>query len=189
MTKNRDLIPTNQEEQARLLSPTDSKQWDVVQRVLAEFSKDCTTTVDACKAAGINRATYYNALANPVVQQLRLQQMMSTIAATQHLIERNWMPVVANMLSIASNDDSREAVQAARLVKDIYKDVQDGLGPGGHGGLGEETDAAKAIRQFLGGKKVKRLIQTTTVQEVEVVDDISDGNGGDVVEGEVTPLA
>ena len=183
MTENRELSVQNQDVDASILSGTDMKQWEIVQRVLKQFSKDCTTTVAACKAAGVPHRTYYNAIANPVVQMLRLQQMQGTAAAAQHLIEKNWLHVLGNVAAIARSDDSREAVQAARLLRDVYADLEKGLGPERGRGVGQESDAAKAIRSFLGGKKVL-LRQTVTTQEIEVEDDVSVGNY-DVIDGDL----
>jgi hypothetical protein len=113
---------------------------------------------------------------NPIVQQLRLQQMMNVETAVQYVIERNWMPVIGSMIRIAKAGDSRESVQAARLIKDIYKDIQDSLAREGSRDAGVQSEAARTIRQFLGGKKVV-LRQKEVVREIEVEDDvISDGN-------------
>jgi hypothetical protein len=175
MTGTASLTTVDQEEE-RILSPTDIKHWEVVQKVLSHLRKDeCTTTQQACKEAGVSRSTYYAALANPVVQQLRLQQMIGTAAAAQHLMEKTWLPVIAKIAALARSGDSRESVAAARFLRDVYIDIERGLGPGVEKQQGEESDAAKAIRSFLGGRKVL-LRQTTTTQEVEVEEDISDGN-------------
>ena len=174
MAENRELVAVDQDVDAPLLSGKDLKDWEIVQRVLAQLSDKCTNTQAACKEAGVVRSTYYAALHNPIVQQLRLQAMVGTQAAAQKMIEKSWLPVIANMASIARDGDSREAVQAARFLRDVYDDIQRGLDSGAGKHLDGESAAAKAIRSFLGGKKVL-LRQTTTTQEIEVEEDAPGG--------------
>lgn len=186
MTKNSNLVPTNQEDVTRLLSGKDLKDWEIVERVLVRIRKDeCTTTLAACLEAKVARSVYYAALNNPIVQQMRLQQIHGVAAATQRMVEKNWLPILANMATIAQSGDSRESVQAARFVKDVYNDIEHGLDPTSKG-TGEVSDASKAIRSFLGGKRVK-LTQTTVTQEIEVQDEVSDGKE-DVIEGVATVI-
>ena len=185
MAENDTSLAEHEGEEGMLLSPTDSKHWEVVQLVNAQFGPTCATTEAACKAAGVHTSLYYRAMKSPVVQQMRVQQILGVQAATQRLVERNWLKVLESMIRIAREGDSREAVQAARFLRDVYGDVKEGLEPG-RGGRGAESEAAKAIRSFLGGKPVK-LRQTVTTQEIELQSgrssaEISDGN---IVEGEV----
>ena len=186
MTENSELIAVDQGEDVKLLSPTDSKHWELVQLVMAQFGPDCTTTIDALRKANVPVNTYYRAMRNPVVQQLRLQQMVGVSAATQHLIEKNWLGVLANMSRIARSGDSRESVQAARLLRDVYKDVREGISPVG-GTPGEESDAARAVRRFLSGKSIKRVRRTTVTEEVEVEDGLSGGNY-EIIEGSASSV-
>lgn len=183
MQENSEMVALNTEDTTLLLSGKDLKDWEVVQKVLARLRKgQCTTTLDACKEAGVPRRSYYAALNNPVVQRMQLQQMMGVSAGTQHLIEKNWLPLVANMISIARGD-SREAVPAARFLKEVY----DGIGKALNVDTREQdaiSDASRAIRSFLGGKRVK-LTQVVTTQEIEVQDDVSAGNE---IEAEITIL-
>ena len=186
MSENSNLVPVDEGESVRLLSPTDSKHWELVQLVLAQYGPDCTTTQAALAKANVPPNTYYRAMRNPVVQQLRLEQMQGTLAASQHLIERNWMGVIANMSRIARHDDSREAVQAARFLRDVYNDIQADIGP--HvGKAGEESEAAAAVRRFLGGKAIKRLKRVTITEEVEVGDEFP-GETYDIVEGSASSV-
>lgn len=176
MDQNSQLAVQNQGESVRLLSPMDSKHWELVQLVNAQYGPDCTTTYAALEKAGVPPNTYYRAMRNPVVQQLRLEQMQGTLAASQHLIEKNWLGVLASMASIARKGDSRESVQAARFLRDVYKDIQQGIGPN-TGDPGAESDAARTLRRFLGGKEVKRLRRTTVTEEIEVQSSDSEANG------------
>jgi len=180
------VLAENDGDEVRLITPMDSKHWELVQLVNAQFGPDCTTTQAALQKAGVASNTYYRAMRNPVVQQLRLEQMQGTLAASQYLIEKNWLGVLASMSSIARSGDSRESVQAARFLRDVYKDVQAGIGPLAGGGI-EETDAARAVRKFLGGKTVKKLRRTVITEEVEVDDSLSTGNY-DIIEGSASSV-
>jgi hypothetical protein len=179
MTDSTEMMPIAQEGDVLPLSPTDIKHWELVQVVREQYHKRATTTRDACQAANVPVMTYYRALQSPYVQQMMVEQMHALSQATLAVLERGWFKVVSNMMNLAQSAQSKEAVQAARLMYEMKQDLEkQGAGQGVVG----ESAAAQAVKSFLGGKKLK-LTQTTVTREITVDnDDVSGGNT--IIEGE-----
>lgn len=173
MNENTTLAPIPDEDEIALVSGTDIKYWQVVQLVAEQFRKGATNTVMACEQAGVARDLYYRALRSQYVQEQSLAQIKSMRSATHAVLERQWLGVVLNMAAIARGD-SREAVSAARFLRDVYKDIEQDLDV-------EErkvgnTGTTAQIQRFLAGKPLV-FRKRETIQEVAVE--------GDVVEGEI----
>lgn len=117
------LISTDDE--VLLITEEDSRAWERYQAVNKAWEDGARSTKEACEMAGVPRATYYVALKNPYVQAQRVQQIMGTMSLTQTVIETHWGSVIKNMVSIARSDKSRDAVAAARFLKDVYDDVRE----------------------------------------------------------------
>jgi hypothetical protein len=170
-----EIMGTNQETGVLPLSPQDVKQWELVQAVREQFRKRATTTSDACKAANVPRRSYYAVLRNPYVQGMMLEQMQALSQATLAILEQGWVQVLRNMMSLAQSADSKEAVQAARLLYEMKKDLEK---QSAGQGLPVVSAAAQAVKSFLGGKKL-RLAETTVHREIAVDDGDASGESVD----------
>lgn len=163
-------IPQPQDDTSVMLaSATDIKHWEVVQMVIQALRDGAQNTVQACKDAGVDRSLYYRALKTPYVQQQRAEQVMATIYITQEMIEKNWFPVMANMVKIATHDDGRDGVAAARFIKDVYDDVRGQVEQGEAGQGQEEPSFLKKFASSGGkGKYRARRKRGELVEEIEV---------------------
>lgn len=105
------------------ITGTESRHWELVQAV-REMHRKGYDTQTACKKLGIARRTYYNALASRYVQEQRVQQIHAMQDASVAIIEQNWARILINMATIARSEGSKEAVQAARFVREVMKDLE-----------------------------------------------------------------
>lgn len=151
----------------------DTKAWEVVQRVREQFGKDCNTTRAACQKAGVSHTLYYNALQSPYVQGMLASELAARKQVLHQVLDRTWAPMLMNMANIASRGDSKESVQAARLLVELEKGLQEDSklleGPG---------NKRHPARALLESAKKATLRRTTIVEEVEIEPDepVSDGN-------------
>ena len=159
------LPPASQENDISVVGPQSLKYWELVQRVRKQFQLGATTTVAACEAAGVCRKTYYEAIRDPYVQGMVASQMDALAQASLEVIEQSWIPVLVNVVGVARDGSGRDAVQAAKFLKDV-KDDLDAIARG-DSRSSQESDAAKALRSFLGGGKGKLKLKQIT-QEIEL---------------------
>lgn len=168
-----DDIPTIQ-----AVAPQDLKMWEVVQRVRDEFARDCNTTRLACQRAGLSHKLYYAALQNPYVQGMLAQELGARKQVLHEVLQRAWAPMLINMSNLAASSDSKEAVQAARLLVELEKGLQEDsklLETGG-----SKSHPARAL---LDSARKATFRRTTVVEEVEIDPDtpVSDGNTIDLM--------
>lgn len=182
MAEKLDSTPGNPEAEIMLVSNTESKHWEIVQAV-RDLHRQGYDTQTACEKLGINRATYYRAMQSRFVQEQRLNEIQAMREASTTIIERNWTRILNNMAHIARDGDNKEAVQAARFVREVMKDLErdaDELAQ-------DQKDSAMAhfAEQMKNapGKKTFRAKRTRTrgnsqvTEEVEVeIPDVSAGN-------------
>jgi len=121
------LVPVFPSDEVILFTEEDNRAWERYQAVCRAWSGGARTTEEACEMANVPRSTYYEALKNPYVQQQRVQQIMGTMSLTQEIVENHWGSVISNMVRIARDDRTRDAVAAARFLKDVYDDVRQGI--------------------------------------------------------------
>lgn len=122
MDKNETAL-TRTETGELLVTNADSKAWEIFCAV-RDLHRQGLNTQDACKRLGIHRNTYYRALETKYVQEQRAQEIMALKEASAALIAQRWTGIMANMTNLARSGDSKEAVQAARFVRDVYKDLE-----------------------------------------------------------------
>lgn len=159
-----DIVPANKTPAVELpISPQDIKYWECVQRVREQFSRGCNTTRKACELAGVSHDFYYVALKSPYVQSQIALELDAIDKATHEIVRRSWVPIMINMARIAESQDSKEAVQAARLVREVQQDLKK---------MAEELDRGSAThpakllaQSYLKPRAVRR---TTVVEEVEL---------------------
>jgi len=155
------------------VSPQDVKMWEIVQKVREQFGKDCATTRLACQRAGITHSLYYDALHSPYVQGMLAQELAARKQVLHQVLERAWAPMLINMSNLAASNDSKEAVQAARLLVELEKGLQEDSklleGP---------ANKSHPARALLESARKATFRRTTVTEEVEIEPDdaISDGN-------------
>lgn len=155
------------------VSPTDVKHWETVQKVREQLGRDCATTRLACSRAGISHNLYYEALKNPYVQAQLAAELGARKQVLHQVLEKAWAPMLINMANVAASGDSKESVQAARLLVELEKGLQEDSklleGPG---------NKRHPARALLESAKKATLRRTTIVEEVEIGPDepVSDGN-------------
>lgn len=161
MDKNTALSTIPQHETEDIISPEDSKHWEIVSSVVQAFKDGARNTKDACAMAGVDRSLYYRAMKNPYVQSQRAQQITATLYIAQEIAERNIPDVLGNIVSIAKGD-SREAVPAARFLWDVYGTVRELVGA-------EDEEISRIGQSFLatfaGKKRYKVTKKGKEVQE------------------------
>jgi hypothetical protein len=155
------------------VSPSDIKMWESVQKVREQLGKDCATTRLACQRAGISHNLYYTALQNGYVQAQLAAELGARKQVLHQVLEKAWAPMLINMANVAASGDSKESVQAARLLVELEKGLQEDSklleGPG---------NKRHPARALLESAKKATIRRTTVVEEVEITPDdaISDGN-------------
>lgn len=123
MSDKNEILPVEQGGDELLIRNADSRAWEIFTAV-RELHRQGYNTSDACQKLGIDRRTYYHALHRPFVQEQRVQEIMALKEASAALIAQRWTGIMANMTNLARNGDSKEAVQAARFVREVYKDLE-----------------------------------------------------------------
>jgi hypothetical protein len=161
-------------------STQDVKSWSRVQLVLSALDKEkCNTLTKACEKAGVPRETFYRDLRRPYVAQMWLDHARSRKAVLHEVLDRSLPLVAMNMANIASGEKSREAVQAARWLYDVLKDLdKDALeSEEGDGDLGE---AASFLAQFGKARYTARRKRKTRKGEItEEIEVLSRGKRDD----------
>jgi hypothetical protein len=147
------------------VSSQDLKYWACVQKVRDQFlEKGVNTTRKACKLAGVSHDFYYTSLKSPYVQSMMAQEIAALEQATHEIIQRSWVPAVINMARIAANQGSKEAVQAARFLRDVGIDIKQVVEQAQKGEVGAHP--AKLLTQSY--LRPRKLTRTTTVEEIEL---------------------
>ena len=169
MTRNREIATTEGEGEVVILPPADIKALQLVTTVLEWMKENASYNwSEACAALGVARVSLYRALKRPVIQGMVSDWYLELTYAKAKLIHDTEIPILINMTKIAqSKRDPRAAVQAARFLHEVSKEVQVATTQGGEP---EESEAARLLKRWLGGKAQVTLRQTRITQEVEVTD-------------------
>lgn len=152
----------------QVINPGDMKAWERVQRVLEVLRLDGSVTLTAaCKQVGIHRTTIWRDLQRPYVQQRLAEVQVGMDALTGHVLDKSWGLILMSMANLAASGDSKEAVQAARFIRDVKLDWEKRHAPDG---TQKTSEAGELIKSFLGGKRLK-LSQTVVTREIETSND------------------
>jgi hypothetical protein len=163
------------------ISQANARHWEYVQKILEALTEPGTKTLTAaCAKLGISRSTGWVAFQSPYVQQQLAAGWNSTKTAGIELISRNWLMMQARLVQIVLKGGEREAVQAARLLSEVYADA-----------LKEETqkegaksEASLVLERWRNRKAQKVTATRTTVTEsVEIADDPSVSARNETVDG------
>lgn len=148
----------------QVITPIDMKAWERVESVLGVLRMEGACTLqEACKEVGIHRSTLWRDLQRPYVQQRLAEVQAGMDALTGHVLDKSWGMILMNMANLAASEGSKEAVQAARFIRDVKLDWEKRHAPDSEGKVSE---AGELIKSFLGGKKLK-LTQTVVTREIE----------------------
>ena len=109
--------------------PHEDRAWQRVTLVREAYrDPDVSSVVDACRAAGVSRRTYYADLKRPYVQRMMLQEALALQEITLAVATRNWYKVMTNQVVIATDPKSRNSVGAARFIAERMDKAADALG-------------------------------------------------------------
>lgn len=147
-----------------LLTPKDQRDWDRVLMVREAFRAGNRTVTQACAHAGMTRQTFYASIANPLVQQMILAEMRGLDAIATEVLNSRWIEVIMNMAKVATSADSKEAVQAARFLRDVKRDIESDNA----GSVSSGVSEARRIIDAVMGKPGKRLKLKQVTQTIEV---------------------
>jgi hypothetical protein len=138
-----------------LITPQESKYWEIVQAVNEQFKRGVTTTREACKRAGVGKTMYYEAMHSKYVQLKRVEQIRGLTDASVAIVVDNWLPVLHNIVAIATGEkgSDRDAALAARLVKEVYDDLRELME---RGEAETSNDAAATFLEQFGTAPSKR---------------------------------
>lgn len=148
----------------QVITPVDMKAWERVEAVLDVLRMEGACTLqDACAELGFHRSTLWRDLQRPYVQQRLAEVQAGMDALTGRVLDKSWGMIIMNMANLAASESSKEAVQAARFIRDVKLDWEKR-----HSGSeeGKVSEAGELIKSFLGGKKLK-LTQTVVTREIE----------------------
>lgn len=154
----------------QVINPGDMKAWERVQRVLEVLRLDGSVTLTltaACKQVGIHRTTIWRDLQRPYVQQRLAEVQAGMDALTGRVLDKSWGMIIMNMANLAASESSKEAVQAARFIRDVKLDWEKRHAPDG---TQKTSEAGELIKSFLGGKRLK-LSQMVVTREIETSSD------------------
>jgi len=167
MNKSVEIIPAEAvEKETVLLTPKDQRDWDRVLAVRAAFQEGATNIKAACEKANVSRQVFYDSIKNPLIQEAILSEMRGLDAIASEVLSTWWVRVLVNMSNIATSGDSKEAVQAARFLRDVKMDLERDSQSSGVGG---SSDARRIIDAVM-GHQGKRLKLRQVTQEIEVED-------------------
>jgi len=131
---------------------------------MEQLGAGCQTISLACARAGTNRTALWRALEDPWVQQRTISLYHAGNAATIQLIDQNWVPVLLNLIDIATSSKDKEAVQAARLLVQLRKET--GEAPEIKTRGEREISPARALLQ--GMQKPRTLRRQIITEEIEL---------------------
>ena len=158
MTKsNHNLIPATPDA-GTTLTPQDVKDLHRV-RTAVEILQGGGTMTAAAEALEITRQTLYAAFKNPVVMSSLADELSVLHNVEIEVIRMNWVPILANMARIASEDRGRESISAARFLWDVLKHTSQHIEEQAEGV--EEQDAAALFLQEFGRPRVKKTLKAT----------------------------